>query len=112
MKIINTTPHPVNVRSTDGGFVTIWGNEFPSRASIRTHVLGTTVIDGHPVEINRVAYGDVEGLPDPQRDTFYIVSRIVAEACPDRVDLLVTGKAIRNGSGSVVACEGLRKIHT
>lgn len=52
-------------------------------------------------------YGSITGLPDPQAGQYYIVSMMVAQALPDRADLLVPGtgpadEAIRD-NGQIVA---------
>lgn len=59
------------------------------------------------INVTRQTFGPVAGLPSPIEGTRYIVSRIVAEACPERADLLFPGPAIRDGQGRVVGCDGL-----
>ena len=48
--------------------------------------IGVPPIIGVPVV--RKNWGEVEGLPPQKRDTYYIVSALVANACTDRTDLL------------------------
>lgn len=64
----------------------------------------------HVIAVTRQRFGAVTGLPAPRPDTAYVVSRIVAEACRDRDDLLIPGPAIRDQAGRVVGCDGLSRL--
>lgn len=54
-------------------------------------------------------FGDVTGLPDPQPDTYYIVSALVLSAS-DRADLVApaTGhpQCVRNEKGFIISVPG------
>lgn len=52
-------------------------------------------------------YGDVQGLPEPQDGTYYIVSARVADACPDRHDLLIPNGMVKSITGAVIGCTSL-----
>jgi hypothetical protein len=101
MAIINLTPHTINLVGDNP-------QNFPpsgtvARCAVTRQQVGT--VDGVPV--NRTVYGDVTGLPAPQPDTYYIVSALVAQACPDRADLLITDDAVRDDQGRIVGCRAL-----
>jgi hypothetical protein len=68
-------------------------------------------IDGIPVET--VIYGDIEGLPDADGETFYIVSGLVAAAASKqgRTDCLAPGALVRdkNNPGLILGCLFLQK---
>ncbi len=68
-------------------------------------------IDGIPVET--VIYGDIEGLPDADGETFYIVSGLVAAAAirQGRTDCLAPGAIVRDESNpsNVLGCLFLQK---
>ena len=66
-------------------------------------------IDGIPV-LDTV-YGEVENLPPPCKDTWYIVSRYVANAAREqgRTDLLVPTRMIRAQDGNIIGCTALSK---
>jgi hypothetical protein len=68
-------------------------------------------IDGIPVET--VIYGDIEGLPDADGETFYIVSGLVAAASSKqgRTDCLAPGAIVRDESNpsNVLGCLFLQK---
>lgn len=103
MKFINLTPHTVRLNS---------GVEFhPSGQVARvkvTHHLEAWISDGpdgavelddkfslEAIKIYKPVFGQVEGLPEPEKGTMYIVSGMVAAACRDREDVLcpATGHA-------------------
>ena len=63
-------------------------------------------VDG--IAVSTARYGAVDGLPEPQPGTFYIVSGLVLAAVGDRrADVFAPGPAIRDGEGRIVACDGL-----
>ena len=68
-------------------------------------------IDGIPVET--VIYGNIEGLPDADGETFYIVSGLVAAAASrqGRTDCLAPGAIVRDESNlsNVLGCLFLQK---
>lgn len=105
--IVNLTPHPVTI-----GSVTIDPEDIPARASAKREKIASVKIEGNdnPTSINVVTFGDIEGLPDPKPQIFYLVSRIVAEACPDRKDLLMVDETIRDEKGRIVAASSLSQM--
>jgi hypothetical protein len=64
---------------------------------------GNGVIGLVPVE-----YGHATGLPAPDGGWF-LVSRALALALPERTDLLVPYREVRDGSGTVVGCRALAR---
>lgn len=96
MKLINLTPHPVVVRSTEGD-CTIPADGTVARVNTVSKAAGT--IMGLPVVTT--TYGDVEGLPAPADGVVYVVSAMVL-AATDRDDVVApdTGPtAMRDDSG-------------
>lgn len=102
-KIINATPHAINVVNERMEVVRTFMPEISVRVSSRTEIVG--IIDGIPTD--RTVFGEVEGLPAPQEGTYYIVSRLVKSALPDREDLLCPGQQVRNDQGQVIGCKSL-----
>ena len=97
--ILNYTPHEVNVLTEAGAL------RYPSvgvaRVAQRNAQIGA--VDGIP--LYRAEYGDVIGLPEPQKDTYYIVSALVkAAACRD--DLLSPCEFVRDDGGAIIGCRG------
>lgn len=114
MQLHNYCPHPLNLRGyapeADGSL----DYTLPSEGNARVSQQSGDWVDDAPlgtagcIDIyGPSAYGAVTGLPDPQPGHAYIVSMMVAQALPDRADLLVPGtgpadEAIRQ-DGQIVA---------
>ena len=96
-QLINLTPHPLNFpdRTIESSGV--------ARVSATSEVVGD--FDG--VDVYRVTYGDVVGLPEPQSRVRYVVSRMTAAAAPDRMDLVVTSNIIRDDQGKIIGAKGV-----
>jgi hypothetical protein len=96
MKIINLTPHAIHCL----------GVTFPPSGQIaRCKEITKEVFaldNGMPL-VNK-EYGYVEGLPDSQADTLYIVSMMIRLALPNRLDLVSPGDAVRDNDGRIVGC--------
>lgn len=117
--IINCTPHDVAIYSTSDcymrdGCLYRREDEIESPQPFRTYpaakepVRVTFVqkpvgaVDG--ILIYRWFTDEIVNLPEPKTGTHYIVSKMVAQACPERKDLIFPGTVVRNGSGDVVGC--------
>lgn len=129
-KFVNLTPHEINVIWTeynalmcnnDCSYCYLFDTagcycyvkehrDFPPSgtvARVSTNVVGMPPIDGIPTE--KVEYGEVTDLPEPVDGTMYIVSLMVKQACPDRLDLLTPGELMRDKKGNPIGCCGLRR---
>lgn len=112
MNIINLTAHTINV--------ILEGKEiaFPSQglARVKTEEKTIGTVDGIPVI--KTVYTTVEGLPDMQEDTVYLVSTLVLQALKAngicRPDCLApnTGLsgAIRDEQGRIVGVKGFQTL--
>ena len=103
VNLINLTPHAINIVSSTGNPVVTLQSEGLVRCTQEDIPTGT--IAG--ITITSTSYGQVEGLPSPAPNTYYIVSRLVLTACPDRTDLLVPNQVVRNEHGQIVGCQSL-----
>lgn len=103
--IVNATPHAVNLVDDDGNVLRTFLPKISVRVASRCEVVGT--IDGIPID--STTFGEVEGLPEYQDDVYYIVSRLVKQALPDRVDLLCPGQQQRDSAGRVIGCKSLSR---
>src|SRR4030042_634655 len=103
MKIINMTPHEVNI-----GKIVISRCGEQIRLSTRTVEDEPIVLDnGISIPTSRTEFGDVVGL-SPQADgVYYIVSQLVQSTLPDRTDLLVPAELVRDERGNIVGCGSL-----
>jgi len=99
--ILNFTPHALNVVDLDGNVTT-----FPSVGVARVATSTKTLDPINGFGVVATAFSDVTGLPDYDPDKYYVVSRLVLSACPDRADLLCPGELIRDADGNVVGCKG------
>jgi hypothetical protein len=103
MKIINKTPHPINV-ITDKGTITFQKSDDPIRLSSDAKQVGT--INGIPVV--SVTYGS-GNMPEMADGVIYIVSALVRAAYPNRPDLVVPHDVVRDHEGNIIGCRGFAK---
>lgn len=91
---INLTPHDINIINniTNKIVRTIPVSGIVARVYQQEMAAGN--VDGIPLVILKA--GAVQDLPKPKAGTYYIVSRAVQEACPDRHDLLVPTWMVRS----------------
>lgn len=108
INIINLTPHEVNVR--------FLGSEelcsFPpsgqvARCQASTQTVGT--INGL-FGLTRTVYGEVTDLPASGAGKMYIVSSLVALACPERTDLLIPNESLRDEAGKIYGCKSFGTV--
>jgi len=114
MKVVNLTPHALNLMPAGptGPVVTIPPSGQVARCVVdRVQVDTVTVtVDGISVPVNRTQFGAVTSLPDPQPDTIFIVSSVVAQAVPDRQDVFIVDDAVRDEQGRIIGCRALAHI--
>lgn len=103
IKIINLTPHDVNIVRGDGSKVKTFESQGVTRVSTTSKL--KTRFNG--VNIYTTEYGQVENLPEESDDTYYIVSMLVKQACPNRKDLLSPSQLVRDTEGKIIGCLGL-----
>ena len=100
--IINLTPHPVNLLDVDANVVITFYSEGLARCYQNDIIIGKLNKD---IILTKTSYGEVIGLPKQSPRTFYIVSRLVLNACAGkRHDLLVPNQLIRDSEGQIVGC--------
>lgn len=92
MKIISLVKHRVSMLREDGTMLVIEPSGVVARTVIERNIVD--VIEGVAIKQRKVV--KVMGLPQQSRDTMYIVSNFVAEACKDRDDLLVIDEKLYN----------------
>ena len=117
IRLVNLTPHPVNLPLPDGRVVTI----DPARPE--EEVPRLVISDGQatalavagpddestivPVKVGGRVTAIDPPLPDPVPGTVHIVARVVAAQAPERDDLVWPDDLIRAGQGRVVGCRAL-----
>ena len=105
-KILNFTPHTINIMNEYGGKIQDFPSEGNARVSTSTQKIGTV----GDIDLFSKEYGQVEGLPPQENDQFIIVSRLVAAAVPHREDLVFPSGFVRNESGQIIGCLGFERI--
>jgi hypothetical protein len=107
-KIINLTPHVINVVEDDKIILTLQPSGTVARVKTEEYVIGVL---NKTVCIYEIELEEVYGLPEPEKDTFYIVSLITAQSLKGvRNDILVTHGAIRDSNGNVIGCKGFARV--
>jgi len=112
MKIINLTPHALNFmpEGPGGPVVTIEPSGLVARCSVNRVQVDTVSLDGVTVPVNKTEFGDVTGLPEPQPDTVFVVSVMVAEAVPERTDVFIVDDTVRDKDGRIIGAKALAHI--
>lgn len=112
MKVVNLTPHSINLmpEGVDGPVVTIQPSGQVARCATNRVQIDTITVDGVSIPVNKTQFGQVEGLPEPEPGTIYIVSSLVAQAVPDRQDVFIVDDAVRDAEGRVIGARALAHI--
>lgn len=103
--IVNLTPHTINIHTGGGPVVSIQPSGLIAR--VETKEMEDGEVEGIPVVRSR--FGSPIGIPSPEPGVFFIVSRILLDACRGRNDLLAPGPLIRDSEGRPVGCRGLSR---
>ena len=123
--IINCTPHDVAIYSIadcymhNGSLYLREGDEehpeplsvYPAAKKPARAIFAQKVEDmADGILVYRWFPEEVVNLPDPTPGTYYIVSKMLAQACPERKDLIFPGTVVRNESGDVVGCIDFARV--
>ena len=101
MKVINLTPHNVDICDNDGHVIkTYRASGMVARVAHGWETID--YVDGIPLVVRQNER--VVNLPEPQDDTVYIVSNIILDYCYDRLDLIAPVKQVKV-NGRVVGCQ-------
>lgn len=103
--LINLTPHEIRIIHADQEVV-IQPSGTVARCQVEQTIVG--FVNGIPVY--KAIYGQVENLPDPQPGVVYIVSALVAQAVPNRDDVLIPFDSVRDQNGKIVGCKALAHV--
>ena len=103
MQFINLTPHIIT-EVTSGQ--TFDPSGIIARVKSSTEKVGDHV--GCPIYTS--VFGEIEGLPEPQENTLYIVSALALNAVPaHRNDVVAPGNLQRDQAGQPIGCVGFRR---
>ena len=106
-QLINLTPHAiVFVDETGAVMKTVEPSGKLARVSTRTVKTG----DWDNLPITETVFGEVEGLPEPEPGTIYLVSSLVAQRCKGRSDVFIPNESVRDANGRIIGCKSLGRI--
>lgn len=108
--IINLTPHRVNIFLANGSITSIPSSGVARVNENRECLKYLSIEENTLVPIYKSVLGKVEGLPQPEPDVAYIVSRVVAAALPERQDLIYPHDIVRDREGRIIACKSFAVI--
>ena len=107
--LVNLTPHEITILDENNNVVLRLP---PSGTIARVTTRETQVATINGIPVYKTEYGEVEGLPDPQPGTIYIVSLLVLQALKargiDRNDVVAPNTspspmgAVRNEKGQII----------
>ena len=109
IKLVNCTPHDVSL-ITEKGNITFPRSGIIPRLTEQQNKINSINSNGIEIDIMEKSFNEVEGLPEPQENTIYIVSALVAGAAKDRDDLVIPNDTVRDDQGRIVGCKNLAKI--
>lgn len=95
MKFINKTPHCISINGV------ILEPVFPT-PRVKTHI---KLIRSSTFDIYEEDLGNVENIENYENDTYFIVSRMVFDALPHRLDLVYPRDFIRDDAGQIIGCK-------
>ncbi len=107
IKMVNLTPHEITVYDAAGESVL---QVIPSSGTARAAQTREPLDDINGIPVSKTGYGAVEGLPDQRDGVVYIVSVLTAQAAPDRNDLYIVDKLVRDDTGRILGCKALAQI--
>lgn len=99
-KIRNFTPHPINIEGME---------VMQSEGIIRCKEIVEELGEHAGVKLIKKTFGELEGLPEPEKGTIFVVSIIAATAAKEigRTDCVVPGEVIRDDEGKIIGCKNL-----
>lgn len=103
MKLINLTPHVLNIVAADGSIVDIQPSGNVARVASASAVVAT--ING--INVTASTFGEVTGLPAAEDGVILIVSRMVKDRIANRADVMVPGAPVRDTEGKIIGASGL-----
>ncbi|MDP3939396.1 MAG: hypothetical protein Q8R92_14850 [Deltaproteobacteria bacterium] len=112
----NLTPHEIHLMpdGPGGTVIVVPPSGIVARCVVERERIGFITLpqpNGEDlcVPIHRTRFGSVEGLPEPDDDCELIVSDLVAQAVPEREDLLMVDDAARDADGRIIGAKALAR---
>lgn len=111
--IVNLTPHDINLFDDEGRELrVIFKSEGVARLKTKAEPVTPVYAKGRKIPLIRQEVGEVEGLPsEPIDGVYFIVSRLIFDALPERKDLIVPDTSpesvVRDSEGRII---GVRRF--
>lgn len=118
MKIINLTPHAINIFDGDKMVNKVEPSGLIARVKENKKQFDIIEIESLKIPLNEKEFGDIsvekdgKSFPFPKKEegVIYIVSALVAQALPDRDDIFIPDDVVRDDSGRIIGCRALARI--
>jgi len=112
-RLINLTPHPLNLMGDEGELVIPPSGRI-ARAREERELIEYLILEGRKIPVYKVRYGEVIDLPPPEPGVIYVVSSITAQAVartdPGRDDVVIPGDPVRDQEGRIIGMRGVCRI--
>ena len=106
MKIINLTPHPVNLINESGAITTFEPSGEIARIAVNLQKYRIISVNGENTVLYKKQFGMPSYVPpDEMPDICYIVSAIYQSALSYRTDLITPEEVFRDEKGNIVGCK-------
>jgi hypothetical protein len=114
MKLVNLTPHPVTL-ITKGGPVEVPPSGTVARAKETRELVGPLGDEDLAIPLYRISYGEPEGLPEIEQDTFYVVSSLAAQSIKSHLPhiaerFVVVTDPVRDENGRIIGARALALV--
>jgi hypothetical protein len=99
-EIVNLTPHTVTIVNSDNQIVREYPSQGFARIATSSQIVGE--IDG--IAVSQTVMGAIQGLPEPDGESVFIVSMPVAQICSQRSDVVApdTGPTAYRIDGKII----------
>lgn len=108
MKLVNLCRRPITLVSREGNRIVLPASHAPARVRSVNRTLAEVfqINDDddertHTFDVMRMETHGTINVPPPTENTIYVVPSAVAQALPDRDDLVTTGMLTRDDSGNI-----------
>lgn len=107
----NCTPHDVVIlNEKDEVIVTYPPTGILPRLKADVRPEGVIQDNSNLIPFTVTYLGETQDLPDFDPNVMLIVSRLVADANPDREDLVFPNEVVRNDKGQIIGCRSLSAL--
>lgn len=109
MKLLNLTPHVINIFDLDGTkeILTLEPSGKIARFNDNEKFIRNEEINGSSVPVFIHGQSDVLDMPNPEENIIYVVSTPIRIFLKGRDDIASPGELVRNDLGQPIGCRGL-----